>query len=60
MSNNNQKGDFMSIQKVFKCENCDAAGKVVIKGNDLSVRDIVCCPVCGASIWDEDDENDDE
>jgi len=47
-------------QKIFSCENCDSTGKITVKNKDLSVRDIVCCPVCGASIWDEDDENDDE
>ena len=48
----------MAIQKVFTCDNCNAAGKITLKGNELSVRDIVCCPVCGASIWDDDLDED--
>ena len=48
----------MAISKVFSCDHCDAAGKIVLKGSELSVRDIVCCPVCGASIWDDDLDDD--
>ena len=48
----------MAISKVFSCDNCSAAGKIVLKGSELSVRDIVCCPVCGASIWDDDLDDD--
>lgn len=50
----------MSVSKIFECDNCEAEGKIVIKGNELSTRDIVCCPICGASIWDEEDELEDE
>ena len=50
----------MAISKVFSCDNCGAAGKITVKGTELSTRDIVCCPVCGASIWDDEDLEDDE
>lgn len=48
----------MAISKVFSCDNCGAAGKITVKGTELSTRDIVCCPVCGASIWDDDLDED--
>lgn len=47
-------------QKIFECENCETTGKITVKNKELSTRDIACCPVCGASIWDEDDLEDDE
>ena len=50
----------MAISKVFSCDNCGATGKITVKGTELSTRDIVCCPVCGASIWDDEDLDEDE
>jgi len=50
----------MSVSKLFICDHCDVEGKIVIKTKDITKHDIVCCPICGASIWDEDDELDDE
>lgn len=50
----------MSIIKHFECENCGAEGKIVLKGTDHQYQDIVCCPVCGSDIYDEDVEDVDE
>lgn len=49
----------MAVTKQFTCEACDTTGKITLKG-DLSLADIVYCPVCGASIYDEDLEDGDE
>lgn len=46
----------MASTKYFECENCDTEGKIIIKTVDLSVEDIVYCPVCGADIYDEDED----
>jgi hypothetical protein len=44
--------------KYFECESCEARGKIVLKGDDNSVADIVYCPVCSADIYEEDLEED--
>lgn len=49
----------MASTKYFECEACDTEGKIIIKSDDISVEDIVYCPVCGADIYDEDDDFDD-
>ena len=41
--------------RVFFCESCGARGKIALKGDEHSIEDIVCCPVCGADISEEDD-----
>jgi len=43
--------------KYFECNNCDSTGKITIKTNDVTVEDIVYCPVCGADIYDEDEDD---
>lgn len=48
----------MAITKIFKCDNCEASGKIIIKGNELTIRDVVCCPVCGADIFEDEDLDD--
>lgn len=40
--------------KFFECGTCDAMGKVIMK-DDTRLEDIVCCPVCGADIYEEED-----
>lgn len=49
----------MASTKYFECEHCDTVGKIILKTEDLSVEDIVYCPVCGGDIYDEDDDFDD-
>lgn len=49
----------MASTKYFECETCDSAGKIIIKSEEVLVEDIVYCPVCGADIYDEDDDFDD-
>ena len=44
--------------KVFECEACGAEGKIVIKGTDTQIEDIVFCPVCSADIYEEEDFDD--
>jgi hypothetical protein len=47
----------MSTTKTFECQNCDTVGKIIVKSEDISVSEIVYCPVCAADIYtDEDDE----
>ena len=46
----------MSAVKLFECANCEAYGKVVIKNDDILKNDVVFCPVCGADLMDEVDE----
>lgn len=50
----------MSTIKQFECDHCGANGKIVLKGEDYSYKDIVCCPVCGGDIFEEEDELEDE
>lgn len=49
----------MATTKHFECESCGAEGKIVIKGDDHQLADIVYCPVCSADIY-EDEEFDEE
>lgn len=44
--------------KFFECEYCDAHGKIIMK-DDSKLEDIVCCPICGGDIYDEDDFDED-
>lgn len=44
--------------KLFECTNCDSHGKITVKTNDVTVEEIVYCPVCGADIFDEEDDYD--
>lgn len=46
----------MSVVKQFECEHCGAEGKVTLKGQDYNYNDITSCPVCGGSIWEEDED----
>ena len=48
------------ITKYFECESCDARGKIVLKGEDKVLADIVYCPVCSADIYEEDDYEEEE
>jgi len=41
--------------KFFDCDNCDSHGKITVKTNEVTVDDIVYCPVCGCDIFEEDD-----
>jgi len=46
------------VVKQFECQHCGAEGKISIKGTDVQYEDIVCCPVCSADIYDEEDTSD--
>jgi len=46
----------MSVSKTFECKNCESEGKILIKNDDISLADISVCPVCGESIYEEDDD----
>ena len=43
------------IVKQFECSSCQAEGKITVKGDDFSFEDIVCCPLCGSDIYEEED-----
>lgn len=43
--------------KYFECAECDTHGKITVKTNDITSEDIVYCPVCGADIYEEDDDD---
>lgn len=45
----------MSVVKQFQCETCNSEGKITIKGSEVQFEDIVYCPVCSGSIWEEED-----
>jgi len=46
-------------KRYFECDSCDSRGKIILKGDDYSASDIVCCPVCGADIYEDDEEDED-
>lgn len=46
--------------KHFECEECGSQGKIIVKGNDTRLEDIVFCPVCSADIYEEDDYDEDD
>jgi excinuclease UvrABC ATPase subunit len=46
--------------RFFECTECQARGKIILKGDDHSLEDIVYCPVCSADIYEEEDLEDDE
>ncbi len=46
--------------KVFECESCGSSGKIVVKGNDIQLEDIVYCPVCSADIYEDQEFEEEE
>lgn len=50
----------MATVKSFNCETCSSEGKISIKGDELTLSDIVYCPVCGGNIYDEEIDGDDD
>jgi hypothetical protein len=48
------------IVKQFHCNQCDAEGKITIKGDDFKFEDIVHCPLCGSDIYEEEDIDEEE
>jgi excinuclease UvrABC ATPase subunit len=45
--------------KYFECDHCEARGKIIMK-DDTRLEDIVCCPVCGGDIFEEEDFSENE
>ena len=45
----------MAVTKHFECESCGAEGKIVIKGDDNRLEDIVYCPICSADIYEPEE-----
>ena len=50
----------MATTKHFECQSCEAEGKIVIKGTDHQLSDIVYCPICSADIYEEEEFDDEE
>lgn len=48
----------MAVVKQFQCETCNSEGKITIKNLDIYFEDIAYCPICSASIWEEEDSED--
>ena len=48
----------MATTKHFECNECNAQGKIMIKGDDTQLEDIVYCPVCSADIYEEEEFDD--
>lgn len=48
----------MSASKTFECPSCETEGKIVVRTEDVQLRDIVYCPVCGADILDDESDED--
>lgn len=46
--------------KYFECTQCEARGKIILKGEDYKEEDCVYCPVCSADIYEEEDLDDEE
>jgi predicted nucleic acid-binding Zn ribbon protein len=44
--------------KHFECEECGAEGKIIVKGSDVHLEDIVYCPMCSGDIFEEEDLED--
>jgi hypothetical protein len=51
----------MAVNRTFECDNCGTLGKITLRGQDITSADIAFCPVCGADIFEpeDDDELDD-
>ena len=41
--------------RLFECAECNAYGKITLKGSEHEVEAIVYCPVCSADISQVDD-----
>lgn len=50
----------MAVTKHFECNNCDAEGKITVKGAYVQLADIVYCPVCSADIYEEEEFDEEE
>jgi len=48
------------VTKYFECDLCGARGKIVLKGDDHSIEDLVYCPVCSADIYEKEEIDDEE
>lgn len=46
--------------RFFECTECQARGKIILKGDDHTLEDIVYCPVCSADIYEEEELDEDE
>lgn len=45
--------------KYFECTSCQSHGKITVKSEEgITNEDIVYCPVCGADIYEEEDDLD--
>ena len=49
----------MSVSKTFECPSCESEGKIVVRTEDVHLSDIGFCPVCGTSIYEDEDSEDD-
>ena len=47
----------MATSKTFECKSCETEGKIVIRSEDISLEEIIYCPVCGADILEDDTDD---
>lgn len=50
----------MATKKQFECENCEAMGTIVVRGDEFTHDDIVYCPLCSSDIYEDEEEFEDE
>ena len=50
----------MAVTKHFECRACEAEGKIVLKGTEHQLSDIVYCPVCSGDIYEEEEFDEEE
>jgi transcription elongation factor Elf1 len=48
-----------TLRKEFECDHCGASGHVNIYDDGFSLEDIICCPICGSDISDQNIDGDD-
>ena len=48
------------VTRHLECEQCQARGKITLKGEDLRQSDVVYCPVCSADIYEPEELDEEE
>jgi hypothetical protein len=48
------------IKKNFSCDQCESIGYISVKNEDITINDISICPICGAPLMDEYEDDTEE